>query len=223
MIACGSTLSKYAVGGELKARRSGGGGTAVIELGRTDKVAKMVPNPRCMTAVEGKENTFAVDLSKLPEDGSPFTILKYALVPTFRPMPLKVVAQWAVKPTVAAVNISYIINPSLGCDLTDVRLLVPIKGASQSRRMLFQPQGLWSEDAGKVLWKVDRVAAKSAAAKLAAKVETGEESVPAPVAVKFACHGASLSGLAVRAADAAATALDFSSSFLSGAVAFEPK
>ncbi len=34
---------------------------------------------------------------------------------------------------------------------------------------------------------------------------------------------ASLSGLAVRAADAAATALDFSSSFLSGAVAFEPK
>ncbi|KAF9159066.1 hypothetical protein DFQ26_006942 [Actinomortierella ambigua] len=158
-------------------------GRLVLTLRRTDELDKFVPNPGFMTAVEGSSSSFKseedqqhqqqeqqyqLDVEALraarQAGQTAVVVLKYQVRAEEGPrqqqlVPLLVVPAWKIEPHQTSLLINYKANArcrlasaTSPVQLTDVSFLVPVAG--KVIQVQSRPNGIWSEEANKMLWEV---------------------------------------------------------------------
>ncbi|KAF9388193.1 hypothetical protein BGX21_000375, partial [Mortierella sp. AD011] len=196
---------------------------AVLRLGQLQALDKYVPNHVFLTAKDGTEGAYWVNLEMLSQamqqngqsQGMP--VLKYQVKindeeSKHKMMPLLIQPNWKCEPHQTSLLVNYKANAHCGLSmesqgensdasgnvyLSDLSFLVPVSG--EVVNVQSKPTGVWSRDSKKMLWDVDNVLMSRTSPephKLLARFEmnpSGGASQPSPTAAKFRVHGKLLS------------------------------
>ncbi|KAF9978368.1 hypothetical protein BGZ73_002751 [Actinomortierella ambigua] len=160
-----------------------GGRRLVLTLRRTSELDKFVPNPNFMAAIEGSSSEeqetqqYQLDVDALraarQAGQTSVVVLKYQVrteeteeqggQPSRQQqlVPLLVHSAWKIEPHQTSLLINYKANArcrlvsgssSSPAQLTDVSFLVPVAG--KVTQVQSRPNGVWSDEASKMLWEV---------------------------------------------------------------------
>ena len=147
----------------------------------------------------GQWESFAAFQSKQASDSSAkhfnIEVARYTLPVTC--LPLNLVAHWKCEPEQTDIRLDYeYIGSALSkaLPLTNVKVLAPVNGGVDGVQSM--PEGIWSSDHQKILWKLDELkSGADAKGCLRARFVLKEgPSTPASVDVQFLCDGTILSG-----------------------------
>ncbi|KAI1316777.1 hypothetical protein EDD11_009516 [Mortierella claussenii] len=179
----------------------------LLRLGRVEALEKYVPNQAFLTAKEGSEGAFWVDLetlSQLTEQngiGQGHVVLKYQVKTTEEEarsmIPLLVQPAWKCEPHQTSLLINYKANAHCrlsqpasassskssegmsSSQLSELSFLVPVSGEVLNAQS--RPTGVWNSESNKMLWDVDSVILSSKAPephKLLARFEMNPSAGP---------------------------------------------
>lgn len=122
-------------------------------------------------------------------------VARYTLSITCLPLNLKAYWKCELEQTDFRLDYEYVGSAlSKPLPLTQMKFLVPVNGGVDNLQSM--PEGIWSREHQKVLWKLDELKSGSASkGVLRARCDVKDgPSTPASVDVQFICDGAILSG-----------------------------